>query len=101
MRLAYVRDPDTVEYVKIEMTADVELDAQPVSIAAHPYDSTEDPTWHAATWLGTVGKIRSAGVLFGPGAVAELDEGDYLAMIKVTDSPEIPVKTGYVFRVLR
>lgn len=99
MRLAYVRDPDTVEYVKVEMTADVELDAQPVSIAAHPYDSIEDPTWHAATWLGAVGTTRSAGAMFGP--AEELAEGDYRAMIKVTDDPEIPLKTGYIFRVLR
>lgn len=93
---------DSREYLSARVTADVELDAQPVFIAAHPFSSTEEPTLWPAEWVGVAGTIRDARVLVGPGgapSVVELTRGTYRVLTKVTDSPEAPVLEAYQLKI--
>lgn len=83
------------------------LEYLPVKVAAFklgaPYDPTsdavqialpvidEDPvTFKTATWQ-TVDDEHIAEVLVGPGGDFVLDRGEYDIIIKITDSPEVPI----------
>jgi hypothetical protein len=94
---------DSREYLGVNVTADVELDEQPVSIAVHPYSSTADPTLSPAEWVGDAGTTREARILVGPGgdpSVVELTRGStYRILVKVTDNPEAPVVEAYQLKV--
>lgn len=91
----------TTEYLHIPVTGDVDLDAQVVAIAVIPVGQEEpaDDEWHEAAWVGAVGTTRSARVLIGPEEDLELANGTYTAWVKVTDTPEIPVRKSGLIRV--
>jgi len=55
-----------------------------------------DSDWQAASWdtdAGTVPTTYRAQCLVGPGAV-QLAAGTYRVWVRVTDSPEVPVKAA-------
>jgi len=84
------------EYARVDVTADVELGAQSISFVFLPKVSPDtEPTggdpWVTATWLGSAGTTRTAGVLVGPGATV-LPEGDYRIWWKLTAAPEVPFR---------
>lgn len=83
----------------------------PVSFVLNPVDPTADvvymafiPTdqvepepadWNAAAWdTSGAGLLEQFYVrcLVGPGGTVELDPGQYQVFVKITDSPEVPVK---------
>ena len=81
-------DRDSVEYVKVPVTAPdgSDLSTQAVSIAV--IDATARPVtgdWKTGSWDGNTAKV-----LIGPGALP-LAPGNYKVWVKVTDSPEVPV----------
>lgn len=93
---------DSREYLGVNVTADVTLDEQPVSIAVHPYSSTAEPTLYTAEWVGDAATTREARILVGPGgapSVVELTRGTYRVLVKVTDNPEAPVVEAYQLKV--
>ena len=49
--------------------------------------------WKSATWE-TSGSIYYARCLVGPGGTVALAVGHYLVWVKVTDSPEVPVRSA-------
>ncbi len=74
------------EYLKIAVTADVVVTDDPVSFAFT--DPAVDPTvWTAGDWSGTEARI-----LVGPGGSITLTKGVHDVWLKITDSPEIPVR---------
>jgi hypothetical protein len=82
----------STEYVKVTITSDVTLGAQPVEFAfLATGDPDADTTWHTASWAGDAGTTRAARLLAGPGAV-ELAAGWWTLWVRVTDDPEIPVR---------
>ena len=78
----------------------------PVAIAFVPKQTSgppPDPTsgeWQPATWEVDPGPIFWASILVGPlnGGVP-LAPGSYIAYVKVTDNPAVPVKPGCYFTV--
>ncbi|HOY80523.1 MAG TPA: hypothetical protein PLB92_00150 [Rhodoglobus sp.] len=83
----------SVEYVRVKLTADVELNSQTVELAILSSQAAEpdDGDWHAATWLTPEGKSRTAGVLVGTGGLV-LPNGEYWVWFRLTDNPEKPAK---------
>jgi hypothetical protein len=87
----------SVEYVHVPVTSDVQLDTQAVQIVflgatASPTDAT---TWNDAEWEGSAGTTRSARILIGTGSdVGELAAGTWSVWVKVTDTPEVPVRSA-------
>lgn len=82
------------EYLHGPVTASVTLDTQVVEVAflaaaGKPDGST---TWKAAEWEGTTGSSRSWRILIGPGTTAALAAGIYSVWVRITDSPEQPVR---------
>jgi hypothetical protein len=79
----------------------------PVAIAFVPVTSppsSPDPTsmeWNTAYWETDSGPAYWASVLVGPlnGGVS-LAVGTYLVVVKVTDSPAVPVKPGAYLTVV-
>lgn len=75
--------------------------SDPVSIAFVPVTSppsSPDPTsgeWNTATWQTDPGPTYWASILVGPlnGGV-NLAVGSYLVVLRVTDSPAVPVKAA-------
>lgn len=63
--------------------------ADPVQIAL-PVINTDPTTYKDATWQ-TVGTDHIAEILVGPGGDFDLNKGDYDIIVKITDSPELPV----------
>ena len=85
----------STEYLRFKVYATV-LDA--------PYNPTSDTvqfafpasgnpvTWYAGSWE-TIGDQYVARVLVGPtGGVVTLTAGTYSVFMKITDSPEVPVR---------
>lgn len=85
----------STEYLHGPVTASVTLDAQPIQVAfvtpasATPSDTT---AWVGAEWEGTAGTTRTWRVLIGPGTSSPLAAGTYAVWMKLTDTPEIPVR---------
>lgn len=74
------------EYLKISVAADVTVTDDPVAWAFT--DPAADPTsWTAGDWSG-----NEARILVGPGGSVTLTKGVHDVWLKVTDSPEIPVR---------
>ena len=81
--------------------------ADPVAIAFVPVTSppsSPDPTpaeWNTATWETDPGPAYWASVLVGPlnGGIP-LAVGSYLVVVKVTDSPAVPVKPGAYLNIV-
>lgn len=76
--------PGTTEYLKARVTADVELDEQPVFLSFGP-----DGPWLTAEWVGSAGLKRTARVLVDSGSLPEADT--YIVFVKLTDGAEEPV----------
>ncbi len=84
----------SVEYVRVPVTASVTLDLQTVEMALTPRTATGLPpetpvSWLAAQWVGDAGLTRSCRTLIGP-----LTPGAYDCWVRVTDTPEIPVRVA-------
>ena len=84
----------SVEYLHIPVTSDVTLDAQPVSLAftATAVRLDDAVMWNDAEWAGDPGTSRTCRLLTGPGAAAAPGPGIWNVWVKVTSSPEIPVR---------
>lgn len=81
----------TKELFKVRITADVELDTQPVYLAFMSENTKPtDDDLHEATWQGDPGTSRVAAVMVGPGTDIQLEPGGYTVWYKVTDNPEEP-----------
>lgn len=72
----------SLEYLYVEVTADVVLSAQPVEFSLTPGQ------WFPATWQGSPGMVRTARALVDFG---NYYKGTYQVRARVTDNPEIPV----------
>lgn len=85
----------STEYLHGPVTASVTLDTQPVQVAfvtpssATPSDAT---SWVDAEWEGTAGTTRTWRVLIGPGTSSPLPAGAYGVWVRITDTPEVPVR---------
>jgi hypothetical protein len=81
----------STEYARVRFTADVELGSQTVELAFMASMTAEPgPTdWKAATWLGSAGTTRYAGVLVGPDGLV-LAEAVWWVWARLTDTPEKP-----------
>lgn len=80
------------EYLTVTVTADVELDAQPVSISID-----NKATWLPATWVGDPGTTRKARTS-SPVTFSATPRA-YSVHVKVTDSPEVPIIRAGSFSV--
>jgi hypothetical protein len=82
----------SIEYLRVPVTASVTLDTQPVEMALTPRSGTS-PTapvsWETATWTGLPGTTRTARLLIGP-----LTPGTYDCWVKVDAGDEIPVRVA-------
>lgn len=74
---------ETVEYLKVEVEADVTLDTQPVYFS---FDNRA--TWLAAEWAGAVGQTRVARLLIDE---TNMPAHSTKVYVRVTDDPEAPV----------
>ncbi len=70
----------SVEYLNVDITADVTLDTQPVDIRVG------NGVWQAAAWAGTAGTTRTARLLY----IADTP-GLYAVWVRVDDNPETPI----------
>ena len=90
------------EYLVVEVTGDLMLDAQVVEIAVVDVDTrptTND--WHTSAWTGDPGYTRNCRVFIGNsvGGIS-VDAGMYRVFVRVTDSPEIPIMDAGLLSVL-
>jgi hypothetical protein len=98
---------ESTEFIQLQVVAQ-KLDgtpynptSDPVAIAFQPVTSppgSPDPApgaFNAATWTTDTAGNYWAGILVGPlnGGVS-LAVGSYLVVVRVTDSPAVPVKPG-------
>lgn len=79
----------SIEYVDVEVTADVALGTQAVAISFEPYPYS----WVTAAWEGAAGTTRTASVLADDASFPE-DEEEVEVFVKVTDSPEVPIRSA-------
>lgn len=84
----------TIEYIRSSVTASVTLDAQVVEMQLTAKTPTGSPpqtpvSWQAAAWVGAAGTTRTCRSLFGP-----LNPGQYDLWVRVTDTPEVPVRVS-------
>lgn len=81
----------TLEYLVTTVTAPVDPTADVVEFAfVAPFTEPGALDWSAGQWVA--GTTYDARILVGPGGTVTLTEGDYNAWIRITDSPEIPVR---------
>ncbi|RSM73434.1 hypothetical protein DMH04_41215 [Kibdelosporangium aridum] len=74
------------EYLLISVTASEDVTSDPVAFAfAAP--SVDPSVWTSGDWVGTQARI-----LVGPGGAVTLTKGTWDVWLKITDSPEIPVR---------
>jgi hypothetical protein len=83
----------SVEYLYADVTADRELDSQPVEMAVDTNPASAD--WAEATWVGDPGLTRSCRILLD----GTLAAGKYSVYVRITDTPEVPVVKAGVLRV--
>lgn len=83
----------STEFATVELRANVELDAQPVSFVFKPegIEPTLEEERQTAEWLTPVGNTRTAGVLVGPGAYV-LAEGVWRIWWRLVDVTETPFR---------
>lgn len=92
----------STEYLHGPVTANVALDTQVVEVAfitpssATPNDTT---SWVTATWEGGAATTRTWRVLIGPGTPAPLAVGSYGVWVRITDTPEVPVRKHDVLTI--
>lgn len=97
--LEYVRVPVAAQSsgIAVNPTADV---VQLAFMSGRTNPATGD--WKAASWdtdVTTVPPTYRARCLVGPGGAVTLSPGTYLVWVKVTDSPEMPVKPAGPLKV--
>ena len=92
----------SVEYVYVPVTANVDLDEQPVTFAFVPGNAapTGATSWAVGVWVGEVAPVRTARVLIGPGTAVELQPGEFSVWVRVDDDPEEPVRKAGTLTVL-
>lgn len=80
----------STEYLKVELTADVTLDAQPVA-----FSLDDGTTWLAAEAVGSAEMTRTYRHLLLPD---EVPTGySFQVLVRITDNPEIPIlSAGYL-----
>lgn len=74
----------TEEYIKVTVTCDVALDAQPVAISIDG-----KATWLPGTWMGAVGTTRT--VRTSTPYVFTTKLSPRAVYVRITDSPEVPI----------
>lgn len=85
---------DSTEYVKVPLPTvpagvDLTLDSFQMAFAATKDSIVAAPDWHTAIWDPVAQVVE---LLVGPGAGGVvITPGSYVVLLKVTDSPEIPV----------
>ncbi|MFJ6215015.1 hypothetical protein ACIQGZ_17015 [Streptomyces sp. NPDC092296] len=90
------------EYVLVTVTAMVDgapydPTADLVEFAFAPVGAVDPDVWRPASWdAGPVPGTSTftARCLVGPGAPTELPRGRYTVWLRVTDSPEVPVRNA-------
>lgn len=85
----------STEYLHGPVAASVPLDTQTVEVAILPKGQVapDDTTvWTPAEWTGDVGTSRTWRLLIGPGTQLPLTPDTYTVWVRITDSPEIPVR---------
>lgn len=85
----------SVEYLHGPVSASVVLDDQAVEVAFLAKDEKapdEQTSWIPASWEGEPGEARTWRLLIGPGTASPLNPGTYTVWVRVTDSPEEPVR---------
>lgn len=81
----------TTEYLHCSIESDINPTSDTVKIAFMASGSPTSDDWHTATWESGSSSPYTAKILVGATGVS-LAVGTYVVWIKVTDSPEIPVK---------
>lgn len=87
---------DSTEYAHATITADHDLASAAISVAL-PTSGTEPSTYHDAEVTGSVDNgngtfTTSYRLLIGPSGVTTLTDGTYDWIVKVNDTPEVPVR---------
>ena len=79
----------SLEFINVPVSiGGVEPETLGYELAFTTYGDETDPSeWHAATYAD--GSVR---VLVGPSGAVELPVGEYMVWVRVTASPEIPVR---------
>ena len=77
----------SVEYLKGTVTADHDLDTQPVEVAVTATSHPGDDDWTVADWAGDIGTTREWRLLLD----GSLDIGGYYVNVRLTDTPESPI----------
>lgn len=93
----------SLEYVQVQVT---------VPGTSQPYNPTSDVvqfafeangaapvTWYTGTWFTPVANTYFAQCLVGPSGTVTLTPGLYTVWVKITDNPEIIVRTPGMIRV--
>ena len=87
----------SLEYVRVQVTAlksgaayDPTTDVVKIAFVLSG-EKAATATWYTASWEQS-DETYWAGCLVGPGGTATLTAGLYSVYVKVTDSPEVPVK---------
>lgn len=94
---------ETVERLETTITADADPTALAVSFA-FVQGSDRPSTFTAGTWDGAYASGKATAVTptigtTGSGATVELAVGTWHAFVKVTDSPEVPVRSCGTIRL--
>lgn len=87
---------DSTEYATASVTTDHDLTGSTIEVAL-PVTGEAPVTYHTAEVVGVAdlgtGKWKATyRVLLGPGGPVALTAGTYDWIVKITDSPEIPVR---------
>ena len=87
---------ETIEAFESTVTASADPTSTPPAFAFVQGDD-RPTTWHGGTWSGSYSSGKATAVtptigLTASGADVELAVGTWNAYVKVTDSPEIPVR---------
>lgn len=96
---------DTTEYVTATVTADHDLTGVGISVAV-PVTNVAPTTWYSASvqsvvsTLGGSRWVATYRILIGPsGGAVQLTAGSYDWTVKVTDSPEVPIRKAGVLTI--
>jgi len=94
---------ETVEKLETVISSDIDPTGSVVAFA-FTQDNTRPTTWTAGAWTSTWsgGRATATTPTIGgatSGATVELAAGTWLAWVRVTDSPEVPVRQCGVVRL--
>jgi hypothetical protein len=93
----------SLEEVPVTVTAPVGVnptsdEVQMAFLSVPPPTQPTSLQWNTATWL-TQGSSYIALCLVGPGGTIALTQGQWYVWLKITGSPEIPVKYAGILQV--